>query len=47
MKEEAALEADPEEEEEEPQSLPQGRDAEGAEGQCHPVSAPALSWPPA
>nr|XP_054105374.1 lysine-specific demethylase 4B isoform X3 [Callithrix jacchus] len=43
MKEEAGLEADPEEEEEEPQSLPHGREAEGAEedgrGKLRPTKA--------
>lgn len=36
MKEEAAQEADPEDEEEDPQLPPQGREAEGSEGQLQP-----------
>lgn len=43
MKEEATPEADPEEEEEESQPLPQGREAEGSEGQS--CSVPVLARP--
>lgn len=45
MKEEAGPEADPEEEEEELQPLPHGREAEGAEGQSLPAQAWHLCFP--